>query len=197
MLWWLKARRTFTVLPASLAVFALTTAAFQDAVVDLPAFLSGAGGPVLLMLMVPVPLCAAMVMSLDARLPDAEDTGTRFIGLYDAGLVVLVVGSAVLLGWAMGETLDSPAALSAGRNSAFLTGLTLSVRPFVGPPAVMAPIVWIFAVIFFGFDQARQPHFWTVLPEESDHPIAMAAAIWVLAVGLILHITIRHNHRED
>jgi hypothetical protein len=53
----------------------------------------------------------------------------------------------------------------------------------------MAPVVWIFSVIFFGFDQARQPRFWAILPEEGHHALAMAAAAVMLAMGLLFHIT--------
>ncbi|MDJ1135686.1 hypothetical protein [Streptomyces iconiensis] len=108
----------------------------------------------------------------------------------DAGLVLTVVAAAVLAGLVIGSLLDSPSALAVGRNTCFLVGLMLCARPLMGAPAVMAPVVWLLAVMLFGFGQGH-PYFWSVLPRANGDPIALTAAAVALAGGLTCQLTLR------
>ncbi|NGO70878.1 hypothetical protein [Streptomyces boncukensis] len=191
MWWWIKARRAHTLLPAALTVFALFALLVQDAVARLPSFLTGSDNPVVAMLLVPMPLCAALMMTLESRLTAAEDSATRRVRARDAGLTLTAVGAAALVGFVLGAALDSDTALAVGRNTAFLTGLMLCVRAAAGAPAVMAPVVWFLAVALFGFDRANHPYFWTVLPRDFGDPAAALAAAVALAAGLTAQLGLR------
>lgn len=190
MLWWLKARRAHTLLPASYGVFVALVLLLQGVVADLPSFLAGGDNPVVATLMAPVPLYAALLVSLESRLHAAEDTGTRLVRGMDVGLVVAVVAAAALAGFIIGSLLESAGALAVGRNTAFLVGLMLSTRPLIGARAVMIPVVWLLAVMLFGFDHGH-PYFWSVLPRANSDPIALAAAAVALAAGLTCQLTLR------
>ncbi|MEU8877138.1 hypothetical protein AB0D24_39605 [Streptomyces javensis] len=188
MRWWFRARRAHTLLAAALAVFILTVAVLQDAAVGLPSFLHGSADPVLLLLMAPVPLCATLMFSLESRLTEGESTGVRRVAVLDAGLVLSTVALAVVAASFLGLALDADAAPAAGRNVAFLAGLMLCTRAFIGPPAVMAPVAWIFAVIFLGLRGGGRAEFWTVLPASAADVHAFFAAGAALTVGTALHI---------
>lgn len=190
MIWWLKARRAPTLLLASYAAFAVLVLLLQGVVADLPSFLTGGDNPVVATLMAPVPLYAALLVSLESRLHAAEDTSVRAVKVMDVGLVLTVVAAAALAGFVIGSLLDSSSALAVGRNTAFLVGLMLCVRPLIGAPAVMPPVVWLLAVMLFGFDHGH-PHFWSVLPRANDDPIALTASAMALAGGLACQLAIR------
>ncbi|MET7639818.1 hypothetical protein [Streptomyces sp. NPDC005438] len=183
MLWWLRARRVTTYLSGALLAFTVLTVLLQDTVARLPSFLTGGDNPVVAMLLVPVPLYATLLLCLENRLP-AEATAVRTVRLWDVGLALATVAAASLVGLVLGAVLDAPAALSLGRNTAFLCGLALCVRPLTGPAGVMVPVAWLTAVMLFGFRQGH-PLFWTVLPREPGDPASLVAATVSLLVGLL------------
>ncbi|GAB2897296.1 hypothetical protein [Streptomyces mayteni] len=189
MRWRLKARRAHTVLPAGLTLFLAALFVLQDAVVNLPSFVTSASNPMVFVLMTPVPVCTALMTALESRPTEAEETGIRNVRLLDTALVLATVAFTVAAGAALGTAVDSGAAQAAGRNVAFLTGLMLGVRTITGPPAVMAPVAWIFAVIFIGLDGGGQAELWTVLPERAGEPLAALANMTALTLGLVLHLT--------
>ncbi|MDT0342409.1 hypothetical protein [Streptomyces litchfieldiae] len=156
----------------------------QDSVVSLPSLLAGSANPVLFVLMAPVFVCSGLALCLDSRLEEAERTGVRRPHLWDAALVVAVLGLSVGAGWALDAASGATSGVPAGRNTVFLTGLLLVLRALVGSPAVMAPVAWIFAVIFFGLDNANHPAFWTVLPETAGDPVAALATVCAITAGL-------------
>ncbi|MGP4109717.1 hypothetical protein ACTWP5_02215 [Streptomyces sp. 4N509B] len=176
-----------TVLVGGLLLFMLVLVLLQDRVVDLPSFLASSSRPVLFVLMAPVPLCAALMTCLESRLTEAEDSGVRSVRLLDAGLVLAAVAAAGGIGALLGVLLDSSAAPAAGRNAVFLVGLMLCVRAVVGSTAVMAPVVWIFAVILLGMSPTSNA-VWAVLPEPAGDPLAGVAAAVALAAGLTLQL---------
>ncbi|MFJ9700764.1 hypothetical protein [Streptomyces fradiae] len=185
MTWWLRSRRVTSLLPTAFAFFLLLVLTLQDRWVVMPSFLAGSM-PVPLMLSLPVPLSAAVGMCLDSGLADAEAQGTRRVRALDAALVLAVVGAAAGTGLFAWTTLGaSDDALAVGRNTAFLMGVMLLLRAVAGPRGVMAPIVWIFLVLFLGRGSAGQPFFWTVLPRGSGDPVAAVAAGVSLAAGLL------------
>lgn len=192
MLWWLKARRVPTQLLALYGVFIVMVLLLQDVVADLPSFITAGGNPVVATLIAPVPLYAGLMVSLESRLPAAEDTGVRPVLALDVALVLLVVAGAGLAGLVIGSALDSPSALAVGRNTSFLVGLMLCTRPLFGPAAVMTPVVWLLAVMLFGFERGH-PYFWSVLPRPNGDPIALSAAALALALGITCQLAFRRR----
>ncbi|GGR86812.1 hypothetical protein GCM10010252_26870 [Streptomyces aureoverticillatus] len=191
MWWWVKARRAHTLLPAALTFLTALVLLVHDTVTQLPSFLTGGDNPVMAMLLVPVPLCAALLMSLESRLHSAEASSARRVRPRDAGLTLAAVGAATAVGLGAGAVLDSDTAVALGRNTAFLTGLMLCVRAVAGTPAVMTPLAWFAAIVFFGFDRTGHPTFWTVLPRANDDPVATTAAALTLAAGLAVQLSTR------
>ncbi|WP_159037279.1 hypothetical protein [Streptomyces specialis] len=195
MRWWLKARRVHVLLLPALAGFCLMLAVLQESVVSLPSFLNGSANPVLFVLMAPVPVCSALALSLDSRLEEAEQTGVRQSHLWDGALIGGVLAVSVGAGWVLDTALGTTTGLPAGRNTVFLTGLVLCLRALVGPPAVMAPVAWIFAVIFFGLTSSDHPAFWTILPQTGGDPLAALATACAITAGLGVHLSNRRPAR--
>ncbi|MFD9886989.1 hypothetical protein ACFWZT_36635 [Streptomyces alboflavus] len=191
MWWWTKARRAHALLPAALALVTVLVLLVRDTVAQMPSFLTGGDNPMTAMLFVPVPLCSALLMSLESRLLAAEDASARPVRPLDAGLTLAVVGGAAVVGLGADAVLDSGTAVDLGRNTAFLTGLTLCVRALAGPPAVLAPVVWCAAIVFLGFDRSGHPAFWTVLPRAHDDSVAATAAVLTLSAGLAVQLCTR------
>jgi len=183
MWWWLKARRAHTVLPATLSVFVVLLAVMRDSSADLPALIPAFSGPVVTVLLVPVPVCAGMMMCLDSRLDAAEDSGIRPVALLDGALVLVLLFTAAALAAGVGDLAHSWAAQEAGRNTAFLCGLTLCLRPLMGMRAVLIPVVWIMAVAETGYRYGH-PLAWTVIARPLSDPYAATATAAVAAAGL-------------
>lgn len=181
MRWWLKTRRTFTVLTA-LAVLSMGLAVWiGEESVLLPSFFSNSQQAVLIVFL-PIPTVAALSLSLDSRLTAFEATAIRRVSARD---VLLVLGT--LAGClAFSGIFWSSTGMSVVRNIAFLTGLMLLVRPWARQAAVAAPLTWIALVVFFSHRPYPDPDPWTVLPESAITVHAAVAATVVLAGGLIL-----------
>ncbi|MGW2698808.1 hypothetical protein [Streptomyces sp. NPDC001340] len=188
MRWWLKTRRTFTVLTA------LTTVAMGLSVwiggesVLLPSFFSNSQQAVLTVFL-PVPVVAALSLCLDSRLAGFETAAVRFMPARDALLVLAAVaGCTVLAGACWSAT-----GMAVARNVAFLTGLTLMARPWARQAAVMIPVTWIALVVFFSRRPYPDPDPWTVLPEPASAVHAVAAASMALAAGLAVLLRTRQE----
>ncbi|WP_432744733.1 hypothetical protein H7827_11635 [Streptomyces sp. JH002] len=192
MLWWFKARRIHLYVPAGLAVFTLLVWTFRELLVGMPSFTGGT--EVLLMLFAPLPVCVALMLTLASRLPEAELSALRNVVVRDVLLVSATVMVALVIGFTSGLILDSPAAAAVGRNSALLTGLMLLVFPLIGARALMVPIAYVLLVVMEGYDAARQPRPWAILPESGDHIPAFAVTVVVLAVGMTA-FSIDRSHR--
>ncbi|MDJ1135685.1 hypothetical protein [Streptomyces iconiensis] len=88
MIWWLKARRAPTLLLASYGTFVVLVLLFQGVVAGLPSLLAGGDNPVVATLMAPVPLCVALLVSLDSpvctppRTPASGGYGSWMPGWY-------------------------------------------------------------------------------------------------------------------
>ncbi|MEU8708561.1 hypothetical protein [Streptomyces sp. NPDC048565] len=160
----------------------------QGQTVSLPSILSGTSSRFLLALIAPIPLCATLVESLESRVSSQEETGLRNIPFLDAGLSLASAGVAVVSALGVSMILDTSSAITAGRNTAFLVGLTLLARSIIGRTATMIPVVWIFCVVFFGYKNPQQPYFWAVLPEEFNNLYAATAAFFSLSAGLAAQI---------
>lgn len=182
MWWWIKARRAHLALPAGLATLAVLVALFRDHLAGMPS-LTG-GGEVMLMMFAPLPVCSALMFCLTSRLPDAEVAAQRPVPALDLGLSTATVAVAAGIGYGAGALLDSQAAGSVGRNTAFLVGLMLLARPVLRSRAGIVPAGWVILVILEGYTPLREPKFWAVLPQPGGHAPTLVVTATVLCAGL-------------
>ncbi|MEU1519569.1 hypothetical protein ABZ490_46920 [Streptomyces sp. NPDC005811] len=124
------------------------------------------------------------MFSLESRVDSIEKSGFRGLGILDISLVCVVVVLAVSISLLLGLAIGSPAVIAAGRNTAFLLGLMLCARWAVGQAAVVAPVVWLMIVMFFGFRTGNDPYPWSILPEPPDAIHAAAGALISFVGGL-------------
>ncbi|MFE4215322.1 hypothetical protein [Streptomyces sp. NPDC056844] len=186
MIWWLKARLAHTVLAPCLAAFTLLTFLFQDGTVVLPAISVTAGNTVLLAGFTPLLVVGALVQCLDSRLEAAEATGTRRVAHLDTALAAGTVAAVMALTAAGGLLLDSPAVVTAGRNTLFLTGLALCARGWMGRSSVVLPTAWIFLVVLVGHRTADDFFPWAVTGHALHSPVAAVAAVTCALLGIAL-----------
>nr|WTB34532.1 hypothetical protein OG781_38045 [Streptomyces sp. NBC_00830] len=189
MTWWLKTRLAHTVLTSGLAAFVLLTFLFQDGTVVLPAISVTAGNTVLLAGFTPLLVVGALVQCLDSRLAAAEATGTRPVAWLDTGFVAATIAAVVALTAAGGLLLDSPAIVTAGRNSLFLTGLALCGRGWMGRSSIVLPTAWIFLVVLVGHRTADDFFPWAVTG------LALGSSTAAVAAGAALLLGVALNHR--
>lgn len=194
MTWWLKARRAHLLLLPGLAAFTALALAFHDAALVLPSLTLTSGTRTQLMMFVPVVLLVALGRCLDNRLPAPENSGARPVHLLDLALLTAVLLAATLVGCLVGALLDSDTAWTLGRNTAFLTGLMLCARVFVGAPAILLPVAWIMAVTLVGFRTWTDPYAWAVMPEPLSSPHAALAAGLLLIAGMLAQL---HASRRE
>ncbi|MEE1737589.1 hypothetical protein [Streptomyces sp. BE147] len=187
-MWWFKARRVHTHLPAGLLLFVLLAAMVQDGPVPLPSISLGTSEGAQAMLFVPLALTAVLFNCLGSRLGPAEDSGVRPVRVYDALLALGVVALAGPIGSALAEVTGSRAARTLDRNTAFLAGLTLLCGALFGSSAVLMPAVWPLLVVMFGLRGPGDPYPWTVLLEPAHTWYATTGAVLMLAVGIGFHI---------
>jgi hypothetical protein len=184
--WWIKARLVHTVLAGGLVAFMALTLALQDASVVLPSFTVTAGNSVVLAFFTPLLVVGTLAQCLDSRLASAELTGTRPVPWMDTALIAAAMATVLAFTSVAGAALGSGAVLQAGRNTVFLTGLLLIARAFAGRAGIMLPLVWIFAVVFFGRLTGTHYRSWavTALPAHTVHAAVAAVLGIVIGTGL-------------
>ncbi|WP_432016234.1 hypothetical protein [Streptomyces hydrogenans] len=187
-MWWLLTRRVHVFLAIGMASFLALVLMFQDKSSALPSFGSTGSVTVRLTVFVPIPLVAALMMSLDSRLRAPEISGVRRIDLRDMAITLGTVAVAVVASYAAGAVVGSQVAQAAGRNVAFLTGLMLLGRALFGQGGALFPTAWVMAVVLVGFRTTNDPYPWTILPEPLGAPHAAAGAALMLAVGVFAQI---------
>ncbi|MEW5625889.1 hypothetical protein AB1388_04820 [Streptomyces hydrogenans] len=187
-MWWLLTRRAHVFLAIGMASFLALVLMFQDKSSALPSFGSTGSVTVRLTVFVPIPLVAALMMSLDSRLRAPEISGVRRIDLRDVAITLGTVAVAVVASYAAGAVVGSQVAQAAGRNVAFLTGLMLLGRALFGQGGALFPTAWVMAVVLVGFRTTNDPYPWTILPEPLGAPHAAAGAALMLAVGVFAQI---------
>jgi hypothetical protein len=185
-MWWFKARRAHTVLPAAVACFLVFGALVQDVSVVLPSVIGKS--QIALSLFVPIPLVCGLMVCLESRLPAAEASGTRAIALMDAALTTVCLGIALGAGIVGSVVLDMPLAVTTGRNACFLAGLMLCGRAVIGQTAVMLPVAWLVLVVFVGFRGPNDPYPWALVPEPSDAVPAAIGAAFVVVLGIFVQM---------
>ncbi|MGY3204956.1 hypothetical protein [Streptomyces sp. TE5632] len=184
MSWWFKARQAHTCLPVAVFALLVLVTVVQDLHVVLPSFSLTGENKLPLMLFVPIPLLAGLMVCLESRLMEAELTGTRRIAVLDLALSVGTVAVAQAVGSSVGHWYGTVHPEQLGRNTAFLVGLMLCGRALWGQPAAMLPVLWAAAVTMVGFRSPRDPYPWTVIPEASGTWYATTGAALLFLVGL-------------
>lgn len=192
MMWWVKARRAHTVLPAALVLYVLLLVLFQGDSVALPS-LTGGSAQVVLALFIPVPLVSGLAMCLDTCLSAAESTAVRPVRYLDGGLVAAVAVTAVVTSALAAVALGDAVIGTVGRNTLFLTGLMLIARALFGRPGALLPTAWILTVCLCGFRPGNDAYPWTVLPEPLGAPHAAAGALLMFGAGLVVQIRYARN----
>lgn len=196
MYWWFKARRAHLLLPVGLAIFTSLVWAFRELLLGMPSFTGGT--EVLLMLFAPLPVCVALMLTLTSRMPDAELSGLRRVVALDTLLISTTVLLALAIGYVSGILLDSQAATAVGRNTALLTGLMLLAYPVIEARALVAPTAFVLVVVMEGYNAARKPRPWAVLPEAGDDLQALAVTAVVFVAGVAAFAVDRsHRLRAD
>jgi hypothetical protein len=163
----------------------LLALALHDTSAILPSLTLTSGAPTRLVEFVPIVATTTVGLCLDSRLENAEVSGIRPVRLFDCLLVAFVVAVVCIIGLGIGLMLGSKLAMEMGRDTAFLVGLMLSARTWIGPSASMVPLGWIAAVALAGFRRPNDPYFWTVIAEPLGNPVAALASGAVFGVGLL------------
>jgi hypothetical protein len=184
--WWLRSRRIHSALPTAFVVYALLLAVTGD---HNGALASTAQTGVALA--APIPVVATMLYCLTSPTPHLEEAGYRRHRLYDVTVLILCVASACVLAAVTGWAATSESALAAGRNVAFLTGLALVTRVFIGVGSSVVPVAWLITVFATGSLMPDGARSWTIVPEPaaSWHALTMSAALFTL--GCLMHLTSR------
>ncbi|MFH8346731.1 hypothetical protein [Streptomyces sp. NPDC018045] len=182
--WWVRARRLWA-LAMALAVFTTMAAATQQgAAVPILSLLSSVSVPVQLLLFAPVPVVSALGWCLDNRLPEAETVAVRPVRLTDTALAATTGVLAVAVTLALAAVSDSARAVAAGRDTCFLVGLMLCLRPVLGQGAVMTGPAWLAIVVFFGFAPDGALYRWTIVGHPASSAFSLAFTTLTLTAGL-------------
>ncbi|MFH8594057.1 hypothetical protein [Streptomyces rimosus] len=184
--WWARARRLWVLGLALVAFAALVATTQQSAAVPLLSLLSAVSVPVQLLLFAPVPVVAALGWCLDNRLPEAETIAVRPVRLTDTALAAATGFLAVAVTLALAMASNSSAAVAVGRDTCFLVGLMLCLRPVLGQGAVMTGPTWLAIVVFFGFAPDRALYRWTIV----GHPVTSAPSLAVTTLTLAAGLTV-------
>ncbi|MEV0439963.1 hypothetical protein AB0I84_24295 [Streptomyces spectabilis] len=191
MIWWFKARLVLPVLLPGTAVFTLVVAVAHDRAIELPGMLSAGGNRVFLVQIVPLVITSVLAHSLAQRLVEAEVVATRDPRRLDAFLVVACVLTAAAASLAIGAVSASDEATMAGRNTAFLTGIMLLAQAAHPKAATVAPVGWVFVVMFLGHADYHRPWPWAVtLHPPADVPALVLCSIVFLG-GLVAQARVR------
>jgi hypothetical protein len=169
-----------------LSISILLSLAIGGQEVELPSLVSGMQQTVLSMF-VPIPLVAALMVSLESRLPGIEASGVRRVGSWDA----VLVSSTVLFWLAVAIVSGSDVLAASARNAAFLAALMLLARPWAGEAAVMVPVAWTMVVVAFNRRPPPDPEPWTILPEPASalHAALATAVLFGIGISSLLFIS--------
>ncbi|MFH9073646.1 hypothetical protein [Streptomyces alboflavus] len=185
MIWWVKARRLGTVLLPGTVVFALILSVAHDRAIELPGMLSGGGNRVFLLQLVPLVITSTLAHSLAQRLVEAEEVAMRNVRRLDTLLVAACVLAAVLASLVVGGLSGSDEATVAGRNTAFLTGVMLLAGAAHPQAATVAPVGWVFAIVFLGYADFDRPWPWAVTLHTPASIPSLAICSTVFVGGLV------------
>lgn len=185
MIWWLRQRGAFGLLPYALFAFILSIALTSNLVLVLPAYLGGHPIPTELSNFFSLMPSVALVACLERRLPGMERSAVRRLDAMD---IALVTGFALLASAAAAAMtpLDSDAMWTAARNNLLFCGLTLGSWPLLKHRAVLVPVFWMILAMFTGGRHVNDPYPWVIVTEKADVAHAATGAALVFLTGLVL-----------
>ncbi|MFC9499853.1 hypothetical protein [Streptomyces sp. NPDC056982] len=184
--WWLRSRRIHTALPIAFIVYPVLLALTGDHTGAL-----SSAAQVGVALAAPIPVVATMLYCLTSPAPHLEEAGYRRHRLYDVTVLSACVGVACLMGAATGWVAASSSAFAAGRNVAFLAGLALATRVFIGVGSSVVPVAWLITVFLTGPFMPEKVRAWTVIPEPVSSAHALTVSAGLFALGCFMHLTSR------
>ncbi|WP_327235316.1 hypothetical protein OG349_16475 [Streptomyces sp. NBC_01317] len=185
MIWWLRQRGAFDLLPFSLFAFVLSISLTSNLILVLPAYLGNYSVPTELSNFFCLVPSVALVSCLERRLPGMERSAVRRL---DARDIALVTGFALLasaVATAM-TPLDSEAMWTAARNNLLFCGLALGSWPLLGHRASLLPAFWMILAMFTGGRHVNDPYPWVIVTEKADVAHAATGAALVFLTGLVL-----------
>ncbi|MGC4980691.1 hypothetical protein ACLQ18_08600 [Streptomyces sp. DT193] len=189
MRWWLKTRNIPMVLAGTFTTTLLSLWVGGEQIM-LPSLFSGSMQAVLTIFL-PMPTVAVIALALDSRIPGIEAVAVRPVLRYDVAVVLAVLATFLVVAAATHSGILACVA----RNTAFLTGLTLTFRPFAKQAAVTIPVAWIGIVVFLGKRPWPDPDPWTLLPEPATAFHALLGAFVMILLGIIVHL--HHISRNE
>ncbi|MFC8129475.1 hypothetical protein [Streptomyces sp. NPDC057302] len=193
MIWWLKARRLLPVLLPGTAACILIVALAHDRAIDLPGMLTAGANQVFLMQLIPLLVTSTLAHCLTQRLDEAEVVATRNLRRLDLLAVLTCVSAVAVAGVAIGAAAGSDEATTVGRNTAFLTGLMLLAEAVHPKAATVAPVGWVFAIMFLGHSDYHRPWPWAVTLHAPSNLPALIVCLIVFLGGLIAQSRIRRT----
>lgn len=184
MIWWLRQRGAFGLLPGVLLAFAVGIGLTSGVSVVFPSFLGHYAMMTELSTFVAVLPGIAVIACLERRMPSVERSAVRRV---DARDTVLVAGFALLVtAVAAGLSLVGPdAMLVAARNNLLFCGLALGVWPLLGHRATLVPVFWMIQSMFLGGRSRDDPYPWVIVTEAAHVTHATVGAAAVFLAGLL------------
>ncbi|MFE5209853.1 hypothetical protein [Streptomyces sp. NPDC056600] len=139
----------------------------------------------------PIPVVATMLYCLTSPVCHLEEAGFRRYRVYDVIMLSVSVCVACLIGAVAGWAAPSQSAFAAGRNVAFLAGLALVTRVFIGVGSSVVPVAWLITVFMTGSLMPDQVRVWAIIPDPVTSVSALAASAVLFAVGCLMHLMSR------
>lgn len=184
MILWVRARRVLPVLvPCLLAFLMVITAGRQESVL-LPGLIGGGRNRVQLVHLAPLIVTSALTYCLNQKLAEAELTTVRRIRLLDAALSTAAVALAASVSCLLAGITHADLLYEVGRNTAFLAGVMLIAGALHPQAATLAPVAWVFTVMFAGYRDYDQPWIWAVTLHPAHIVVTASFCLVVFATGL-------------
>ncbi|MFI1186393.1 hypothetical protein [Streptomyces californicus] len=187
MIWWLRRRGAFGLLPGVLLAFTVGAGLTSGVSLVLPSFLGNYAMMTEFSTFVAVVPGIALIACLERRMPPVERSAVRRVDTRD---IVLVSGFALLVSAvAAGMSLGgSDALLCAARNNLLFCGLALGVWPLLGHRATLVPVFWLIQSMFLGGRSRDDPYPWVIVTEAADVTHAAVGAFAVFLAGILAFI---------
>ncbi|WP_406863700.1 hypothetical protein ABZO31_26025 [Streptomyces sp. HUAS MG47] len=184
MIWWLRQRGAFGLLPGALLAFVLGVVMTGGVELVFPAFIGHYAMVTELSNFVSLVPSVCLIACLERRMPGVERSAVRRIDARDIMLVsaFALLASAVAAGMSL---VGSEATLTAARNNLLFCGLALGVWPLTGHRAPLLPVFWMIQAMFVGGRSRDDPYPWVIVTEAADVTHASVGAAAVFLAGIL------------
>ncbi|MTE21765.1 hypothetical protein F0L17_22140 [Streptomyces sp. TRM43335] len=184
MIWWLRRRGAFGLLPGVLLGFALGIGLTLNVIFVFPSFLGNYAMATELSNFLCLIPSIGLIVCLERRMPSVERSAVRRL---DARDITLVSGFA-LLATAVASAMSflGPEAMwTAARNNLLFCGLALGAWPLLGHRATLLPVFWMIHSMFLGGRGHNDPYPWVIVTEEARVAHAAVGAVAVFLAGVL------------